>query len=814
MNISVNWIKKYVDLPKDLSARDFGLKLTLATVEVEDFESLTEKFEKIVVGKILKIKKHPNADKLRLAQVAIAKDEQVPIVCGGSNLNEGMLVAVALVGAKVRWHGQGEPVVLAPAEIRGVKSQGMICAAQEVGLQEIFPRQNETEILDLSQFKAAPGDLLAKVLGLDDIIYEIDNKSLTNRPDLWGHYGMAREVAAIYNKKIKEYKTAKIKEAKEVKLTVDNQEPDLCPRYLGIRIDNVKVEPSPEWLKKHLQSINVKSINNIVDITNYLLFDLGQPMHAFDASLIKDNKIIVRRANKKEQIKTLDEEIRQLTADDLVIADTQRAVALAGVMGGENSEITDKTTSIIIESATFDAYNIRKTSERLGLRTEASMRYEKSLDPELAKTAIEKAVELVLQICPQAKVVSNLADEYSKKESEIVIDTSYQFIIDRIGQKIEQNKIKDILARLGFKIKDKSGRLKIIVPSWRATKDISIAEDIVEEVARLYGYDNLEPQMPQVETNLMPENKLRNLERKVKNLLVNACAATEVYNYSFVDEKLLNLLELNPKENIEVQNPISQEQTLLKKFLLPNLLKNTADNLRFYKKINIFESCRVFISQPGEDLIKPKQNNYLPSQPLMLAGIYSSEKNLQPFYQAKAIVCLLLEKLGIKYLESSAKQILAFAHPHRNWSAEIKDKEFIFAGEIHPKILQALGIEQKVAFWQINLTELNNFYELQYEYQPIAKFPAVELDLSIVVDDKVIWKDIKNIVTSIEPQLIRQVKLFDVFKNDKIGVGKKSLAFHLVYQADDRTLELKEVQKLQDKVIDQLQKALAAKIRK
>src|SRR3989338_5643835 len=380
MLISFNWLKQHVTLPNSATPFEVAEKLKLSTVEVEGIKHQGKHLENIVVGKILSCEKHPNADKLKVCSVDVGK-EKVTIVCGGSNVADGMMVVVAKSGAKVKWHGEGDLVELKPTVIRGVESNGMICGADEVGLLELFPKKEEKEIVDLSGRKLKAGEPLAAALSLSDVIFEIDNKSLSNRPDLWGHYGIAREVAALFGREVAAYAVPEIKEGKEVKLSVKVEDEKLCPKYLAVAVSGIKIEESPAWLKERLAAVGLRPINNIVDITNFVMLDLGQPMHAFDAAQIVNTKsgqkIIVRHAGDGEEFTTLDGKKHKLDSNMLVIANAEKAVALAGVMGGLASGVNDNTTSIVFESANFDAASIRRTSTKLGLRTDSSARFEK-----------------------------------------------------------------------------------------------------------------------------------------------------------------------------------------------------------------------------------------------------------------------------------------------------------------------------------------------------------------------------------------------------------------------------------------------------
>ncbi|RKY83232.1 phenylalanine--tRNA ligase subunit beta, partial [candidate division KSB1 bacterium] len=567
MLLSLNWLKQYIDLPKNLAPKQLADDLTMATVEVESVKNMAEDFEKIVVGKVVKLEKHPNADKLKLAYVDIGyeniktlkhKDKLVKIVCGGTNLYEGMLAAVALPGAKVKWHGQGEPVVLEKAKIRGEESFGMICASNEIGLQDMFPC-GKMEVTDLSKVEGIKiGQPLSQALGLDDVVVEIENKSLTNRPDLWNHYGMARELAAIYKTKLKELNLFDKFKTQNSKLEIKISNKKLCSRYIGCVVNNVKIKKSPEWLIKRLEAVGMRAINNIVDITNYVMLDVGEPMHAFDKSKIQNPKIIVRTAKKGEKIKTLDGELRQLDETMLVIADAEKPIAVAGIMGGANSEVDEKTQSIVLEAATFDPISVRKTAQKLGLRTEASIRFEKNLDPNLAELGMRRALKLIKEILPEAEIGPMVDVDYSSKK-RIAIKVEHEFLEKRVGQKLDTRVVVDVLERLGFVVKtqntipstrdkaQESVLYNILVPTWRATGDVSIPEDIVEEVARIYGYDNLKEKIEMAEMRKAVYQREFEIEKKVKDYLSLGCGMNEVFNYPWTEEGVLkNLGFLDP----------------------------------------------------------------------------------------------------------------------------------------------------------------------------------------------------------------------------------------------------------------------------
>jgi len=811
MNISLNWIKQYVDLPKDVKPEELGLKLTMATVEVEDVENLAASLDNVVIGKIVKLEKHPDADRLRLAEVDISS-RKVKVVCGGINLSEGMLVALALPGAKVRWHGEGEPIVLEKAKVRGVESEGMICASDEIGLGSMFPAKEAGEIVDLSNLKSPVGIGLAQALNLDDAVYEIDNKSVTNRPDLWGHYGLAREVAAIYDLELKKYPAKKIEGSKEIDLKVKVENKEACPRYLAVALSGIKIGPSPEWLQKRLMVIGQKPINNVVDVTNYVMYDLGQPLHAFSAEQIKDKTIIVRSAREGEKITTLDEVERVLVSDDLVIATKEKAVALAGIMGNANSQIEENSDSIIIESANFNPVTIRKTSSRLGLRTEASIRFEKSLDPNIAELAIQRAVELIKEMIPTATVVSQLVDINNWKEAgkNIVID--FDFINRRIGVDLGRDLIIKILTNLGFGVKSTKKNLKVVVPSWRATKDINIKEDLIEEITRIYGYDNLIPEMPAVKSEYKEPNLLRNLERQIKDILVLEFSSNEVYNYSFVDKTWLAKIGFT-SEHIELQNPWSENVCLMRRSLAPNLLQNAVDNFRFCDEVNIFEVGKTFIENQSGPQARFNSDVNLPAQDLIVGGVLSGSSAEQVFLRVKGRVEALLDKVQIKPFYDTQNLAQPWCHP-RQAMRVLAGKEVLgYFAVLHPELNQKLELTQPLAIWELNLNLMLKYAQDKIKYKALPKYPSVELDLSIIVPEGAVWQDISQLVQAVEPKIIKGVSLLDVFKNDKIEIGKKSVTFRVVYQSEERTLKMEEVSTLQKKVIEQLTKAVRAEVR-
>ncbi|MFA5131569.1 MAG: phenylalanine--tRNA ligase subunit beta [Patescibacteria group bacterium] len=808
MYISLNWLNDYLKLSAKIKAADIARELTNHTVEVEGFSGQAQQFSQVVVGSVLSVEKHPNADRLRLAVVDI-KTKKLNIVCGAPNLAVGQLVPVALVGANLP-----NGLEIKESEIRGEKSSGMICAEDELGLGK-----NHEGIMVLSE-KAKIGEPLSKYLKADDIVLEIDNKSMSNRPDLLSHYGIAREMSVIFQTMLKPYgkpldKKIKFLSAKENKLEVKVEDKDACPRYMAVKVSGVEIKESPAWLKERLIAVNQKPINNIVDLTNYIMLDCGQPLHAFDADKIE--KIVVRKAHRDEFLETLDEKERNLHEDDLVISDGKETIALAGVMGGKASGISASTKSIILEAANFNAVMIRKTSQRLGLRTEASTRFEKALDPNLCAEALTKFLSLLHELFPKLKIESALIDIQHAKNQPMLIDLDLAWLTKKIGEEIPVETTVKTLENLGFIVADpKEPVLKVTVPSWRATKDVAAKEDLAEEVLRIYGYDKIKSQLP-LETLRLPEiNRERLLERSIKDFLVLKFALSEVYNYSFVGDDQLKKLNIDFFKHLKLANPLSDIQTMLRQSLVPGLIGNIKANQSKAESLGFFEFGSVFFDAPGRIKKEASGDSTLPYQEKRLGIIIADDKE-DLFKRLKGVVGGLLDNL---FNDEGVSEFLPIEEKP-GWA----DKKVTAKIRVFGKEIGIVSLISKEVGANINLKKQSAVAELNFSlladmvlslsalhFKELAKYPETTRDLAFVINEKILYNEFTKEIKKFNP-LIREVELFDVYVGNKLAAEEKSLAYHLRFQSPERTLLAEEVENIVVNLVKHLGEKFAARLR-
>ncbi len=801
MKLSLNWLKNYTTIPA-LPLKELGELITIRTAEVEETMDLGALWDKIVLGVIEEIQPHPDATKLQVTRTNVG-DQTLQIVCGAKNIFVGQKVAVALPGAQVRWHGEGDLIKLEPTKIRGVESFGMICAGSEIGLEDLTDG-----IRDFSHLSHPAGTSLASALQRDDQIIDIENKTLTHRPDLWGHYGFARELAAIFDTSLKPLQFYQdYPQRKSPKIPVTNQEPELCPRYLSVSMSGITVRPSPEWLKSALENVGQRSINNIVDATNFVMLELGNPLHAFDSQKIS-HEIIIRKASPQEKIVLLDGEEVKLPATALVIADAQKALAIAGIKGGQNSGVTSETTQITLEAANFDPIAIRKTSTELGVRTDAVQRFEKSLDPLLAEQALDRLVKIILDLCPEAQIEGSKIDlnNFEYRAKTVTVDPAR--VSRKIGVNIDAEQITAILQKLTFQVSAKGKNLVVEIPSHRATKDINHFDDLVEEIARLYGYENLPNQLPLLQTHLPPQNPEQDEANYLRNSLSQELGYHETVNYSYYSLGTATLFGLPVEKHLLLENYLSEEQTHLRVSLLPNLLKVAAENLKNQNSFRLFELGRTYLNI----------QQFFPLEEKKIAGIIVLDRKdpAEPFYQIKSTLQHVLGKLRVRgLLYGKAQHQLTYAHPakHASYTDPRTKQEVIQLYELHPLIAKRMGLEKsKVAAFEINFTQLLELPRAELKYQAIPRFPGIEFDVSALIDRTMPVEKIEKAIKSADQNLIHRLKLFDLYQGANIPSDKKAVAYKIFLQAADRTLTDAEMKAIQNQIFNNLQK-LGAEIR-
>jgi len=836
MKLSLNWIKDYIDLPADLDLTKLAYDLTMSTVEVEGMVVLKNDFENMVVGFVKEVKPHPNADKLVLCQVDVGdKVTDMPneidfkeIVCGGSNVVQGMKVAVARPGAMIRWHGEGELVELKKAKVRGVESYGMICSSTEIGLEELFPLEDEATIMDLSDFEAEVGTNLAEALGLDDIILEIDNKSLTNRPDLWGHYGIARELAAIYDLPLKivtpysPQPAQKASSGTDFEIVIDDAE--RCPRYLGVNIDGLSVEPAPFWIQSRVWRVGMRPINAIVDVTNYVMLATGQPTHAFDSDLIKGH-ISIRRAGADEKLLLLNGKELNLSTEDLVIADEEEAVALAGVMGGAKDSILPETKKVILEIANFDALSVRRTSMRHEVRTEAATRFEKGIDPERVDLAFAIAMQLFSDLFPEM-IVTGFHDNYPLPLKRKEVDVSLEWLEKRLGKKLSNDKITGLLSHLGFDITFDADNMHIIAPTWRSTGDISIPDDIVEEVARIHGFENFEPKTIISEFEGPINQPMIDIDRKIREYLAFRCGMTEVYTYPWVGEEYIKAVLTSSDGMLELSAPPSPEERFIRNSLLPGLCKAIADNLRYFNEFSIFESAHVIFDK---DFTAPNdEREKLPLQRRNVAGAFVGNQDdlTEIFRKAKGVLESMARFVHMEppAFEKKLKPVWAddvvwlnIVHGgNRGESCDECNEIIGNLAILSKKAALDCGIKNAaVMLFEIDIDSLKPLPSRTNIFTQIPEYPMADYDVSFLFDSNVTWEKIYETATAKmgADSVLQGVSFVEEYTGRQIPEGKKSVTLRLVIGSLEKTLKSEEIENCANAIAKRLTKTLGAEKR-
>ena len=812
MKVSLNWIRDYVQLPADADLKKLAYDLTMSTVEVEDATDLGASFHDMVVGVINTIEQHPNADKLKVCKTDIGGRVE-DIVCGGSNLREGMKVAVALPGAMCKWHGEGDLVEIKKSKLRGVDSYGMICGAVEIGLADLFPTKEEAHILDLSDFDAPAGTPLADALDLNDIILEIDNKSMTNRPDLWGHYGIAREIAALYDLPMVEFPhfDRNVENTSGFHVTVEDAE--RCPRMIGTQIENVCVKPAPYWMQVRIWKTGMRPINALVDITNYVMLATGQPSHAYDSDHIAGH-IIVRRAKAGETLTLLNGKELPLSTDDLTIADDADIVGLAGVMGGAKDSILPTTSKVILEVANFQAAGIRRTALRYDNRTEASARYEKAIDPERCDQALDLSMQLFSDLYPEMKV-TGLVDEYPRHLKQAEIDVPLSWLERRLGKRLSPDEIKHKMELLGYGITFNGDNMHVVVPTWRSTGDVSIQADIMEEVARMYGYENFEAE-PITTTFDGAINQLdKDLERRIKEYLAIRCGMQEIFTYPWMEESYVNAVLQSTEGILSLSTPPSPAERFVRSSLLPNLCKAVVKNERYFNEFSIFETAQVF---RDENYTSPyDEREKLPSQRKNVAGAFATTgKDITAlFRKAKGVVEMMARYVHMETLTFRQTEKPVWADNVVWLNIYRGDEKVGDLALLAKRVSMACGIKNlNVMLFQLDQDSLVPLKSRTNTFTHLAEYPMTDYDISLLVDGSVQWKDVAQTVRGIKSELLHGAAFVDEYRGKQVPAGKKSLTLRLAIGSKDKTLTSAEIEEVASGVLNKIAKRFGAELRR
>ncbi len=791
MKISLSWLNEFVDL-SDLAPEKVAEHLSLHTAEVEGVEVFGAAIADVVVGHVVECGRHPDADKLSVTRVKYGADAPAEVVCGAPNVRQGLKVAFAPVGCTLPGG-----LKIKKAKLRGQVSCGMICSARELELSE-----EHDGILELED-DAPVGARLVDHLELLDAVLELDNKSLTHRPDLWGHYGFARELAAILGRELRPLPVREAWDGPAAEVPITLEDPEACPLYLGLRVDlDGPPRPSPTWLQRRLLAVGQRPLNDLVDLTNYLLHEIGQPTHAFDLACLEGPEIRVRRAAAGERFTTLDEVERELTAEDLVIADGGRAVALAGVMGGANSEVGDSTGSILLESAVFQPVRVRRTAKRLNLRSEASARFEKSLDPALAEQALRRFAVLLERVRPEARVVGAPASAGSAAAPVIDLELDPARTAELLSLDLDRGAVGGSLRALGFGVEDSGqGPLSVRVPSWRATKDVTTPIDLVEEVGRLSGYHRIQPEP--LSAPVIPPwvDPVRELGRRLADRLAGAWSGAETQGYSFLDRNWAGRLGLEVDAFARLANPVQAGVDLVRRDPVPTLLEQAAGNVRERGAGLLFELAK------GYEADAPTEEG-LPRERVWLGAVLWQRKGARPdgpesvFGRARSLVEDLLRTAVVDGCAERDGAPPAWAHPARSlaWSAD--GRPLATSAAVEPRLAKALdldGVDAAVA-----LVDLAVLAELGADRLPSfrspAKLPGIKVDVALALPAEIAYAEVETALRKAGGKLLERLELFDLFEGGSLPAGQRSLAFHALLRAADRTLEEKDERKFLQKV--------------
>lgn len=810
MQVSIKWLKDYIDFTE--TPEQLADKLTMAGIPVENVVDPGEGLEKVVTGRIEKLEPHQNSDHLQICTMNVGLAENIIIVTGAQNVAEGQVVPVAMVGAHLP-----NGMKISKGKLRGVASNGMLCSAQELKLDlEKLPEEQKTGIFILPS--DTPVGIPAKdVLGLNDVVLEFELTA--NRADCFSVFGLVREIAAITGNK-PHFPEIKVNEDDNTKLndifSVEIADPDLCSRFSTRMLKNVKIGPSPEWMQQRLEGAGIRSINNVVDVTNFVMIELGHPMHAYDYDKITGKKLIARRAIEGEELHTLDDTSRKAKGKMLVIADSEKAAGLAGIMGGFETEITDTTTTVVLESADFYGPCIRRTARACGLSSEASGRFERGVDSETTIKALDRAAQL-LQEMGACTVCEGIVDVYPNPKQANYVTFTPEQINNHLGTNIAKDVMLNIITSVGFDVtKDENDEITVKVPSWR--NDVTCMADISEEIARLHGFDKIKSTLPNGVSMQGTQSAKQTFIDKVKASL-SSQELYETISFALTNEETFNKLNI-PQDSplrkaVPIMNPLSDEYPLVRTTLLSSIFDNLARNLaRKNDDVALFEVGSVFFP-------KALPVTELPDEVVKIAGAITGRRNAQgwnqtndmvDFYDAKGIIEELLANLRVTRYTVETGTHYAM-HPGK--TALFKKGRDVIAtvGEVHPAVLSAYGITKPVYIFELDATIVMKYMAKDLKYKALPKYPATSRDLAMLVDVDVNAADIEKAMTKAAGQNLTQITLFDVYTGKQVEEGKKSLAFSLTFQSNDKTLTDAEIDPAIEKIVAKLQKDFNANLR-
>ncbi len=797
MLVPLKWLMEYVDI--DIGIKELCDRMTMTGSNVEDVREMGKDITGVVVGKILDIKSHPNADKLVISKVDIG-NRNVQIVTGATNISVGDLIPVALDGAVLH-----KGLKIHKGEIRGEMSEGMLCSQEELGIDRGVISENSREGIWILNGNYTLGENLKDAIDLEEDIIEFEITS--NRPDCLSMIGMAREVAATLNTNIRhpkvQLKESTGKASDIAKVIIEDTAG--CGRYLAKVIKDVKIEPSPDWMQRRLANAGIRPINNIVDITNYVMLEYGQPLHAFDLDYISDNTIIVKKGKRGRTFTTLDGDTRKLKDYMTMICDSEKELAIAGVMGGKESEITYKTKTILLESAYFDPEGVRLTSKQLGLRTEASSRYEKGLDPNTVEIAAKRACQLIEEL-GAGVILQGSVDVYPSVKEASKRYIKPKKINSLLGTNLSKVEIMEILERLELYTVDKGELLHVTIPTYRL--DLDIEEDFAEEVGRIYGFDNIPSTMPKGSAEVGGRTKEQTI-RDITKKTLNSMGLYEILTYSFISPEWLDKIRLGDnsirRNFVPLLNPLGDETSAMRTSLLPNLLEVMKRN--YNRKVDVFrafELGRIFIPKAN----KPYK---LPNELLNLAiGLYGTEED---FYTLKGRVETLLLTLGIKNYHFVVEKYHPSYHPGRCGNIVCGDHIIGTLGELHPSVIDNYDIGNKCYCAELDFELIMDLSQLGRQYKPLPKYPAIVRDFAVVIDKKVLVKEIESIIRDEGKDILESYQLFDIYEGDQIAQGYKSVAYTITYRHESRTLKDEEANDLHDKIVNKIKDELGGILR-